>query len=200
MCCDYVANLFQDWVRQNVAHENRLALVYRCATRSTLWANNKSVKRCNIGFGKSWRRNRPHVYTVLIKKPDRAEHSFTMRFDNPRHARQHFLQRRACENHSQYFENILTGEVFRQCAIQIGRADRLVGTMFCGRHPRIIVQAAIPSLLGTYADASQAFEWLNRAYAQRDGGLVDIKVDPLLRSLHGDPRYAALLEEMRLPL
>jgi hypothetical protein len=93
-----------------------LSLVYRCATRSALWANNKSVKRCNVGFGKVWRCNSPHVYTVLIKKPNRAEHSFTMRFNNPRHARQHFLQRRACENHSQYFENILTREAFRQCA------------------------------------------------------------------------------------
>ena len=72
--------------------------------------------------------------------------------------------------------------------------------MFCGCHPRIIVPLAIPSLLGTYANASQAFEWLNRAYAQRDGGLVDIKVDPELRSLHGDPRYAELLEKMRLPV
>lgn len=166
MCCDYVAHLFKDWVRQNVADENRLALVYRCAARSALWANNKSVKRCNVGFGKSWRCNSPHVYTVLIKKPNRAEHSFTMRFNNPRHARQHFLQRRACENHSQYFENILTGELFRQCAIRlrIGCADRLLGTMFSGCHPRIIVPLAIPSLLGTYANASQAFEWLNRAY------------------------------------
>jgi hypothetical protein len=40
----------------------------------------------------------------------------------------------------------------------------------------------------------------NRAYTQRNGGLVDIKVDPLLRSLHGGPRYAAFLEKMRLPL
>jgi hypothetical protein len=39
MCCDYVAHPFKDWVRQNVADENRLALVYRCATRSALWAN-----------------------------------------------------------------------------------------------------------------------------------------------------------------
>ena len=72
--------------------------------------------------------------------------------------------------------------------------------MFSGCHPRIIVQLAIPSLLGTHANVSQAFEWLSRDYAQRDGGLVDIKVDPLLRSLHGDARYAALLEKMRLPL
>ena len=46
----------------------------------------------------------------------------------------------------------------------------------------------------------QAFEWLDRAYAQRDGGLSSVKVDPLLRNLHDDPRYSALLEKMRLPL
>jgi hypothetical protein len=44
----------------------------------------------------------------------------------------------------------------------------------------------------------KAFEWLNRAYRQRDSGLVGLKVDPLLRSLHGDPRYRLLLEKMRL--
>src|ERR1700719_835795 len=72
-----------------------------------------------------------------------------MRFNNPRHARQHSLHTRACENHSQDFENILTREVFRQCAIRLGIvcADRLGGTMVCGRHPRIIVPLAIPSLL-----------------------------------------------------
>jgi hypothetical protein len=36
-----------------------------------------------------------------------------------------------------------------------------VGTMFSGCHPRIIVPLTIPSLLGTYASASQAFESLN---------------------------------------
>jgi hypothetical protein len=40
---------------------------------------------------------------------------------------------------------------------------------------------------------SQTFEWLNGAYAQRDGGLVDIKVDPLLiRSLNRSRTCAAL--------
>jgi TolB-like protein/DNA-binding winged helix-turn-helix (wHTH) protein/Tfp pilus assembly protein PilF len=45
----------------------------------------------------------------------------------------------------------------------------------------------------------EAFEWLDRAYAQRDGGLILTKVDPLLKNLHGDPRYAALLKKLNLP-
>jgi hypothetical protein len=47
-------------------------------------------------------------------------------------------------------------------------------------------------------ESDKAFEWLDRAYAQRDGG-VDIKGNPLLKSLERDPRYAALLKKMHLP-
>src|ERR1700756_743123 len=39
----------------------------------------------------------------------------------------------------------------------------------------------------------EAFEWLDRAYVQRNPGLIETKVDPLLKSLHHDPRYAAFL-------
>jgi len=42
-----------------------------------------------------------------------------MGFHNPHHTSQHFLQRCACENHSQDFENMLTGEVLRQYAIRL---------------------------------------------------------------------------------
>jgi serine/threonine protein kinase/Tfp pilus assembly protein PilF len=45
-----------------------------------------------------------------------------------------------------------------------------------------------------------AFEWLEQAYAQRDGGLSEIKGDPLLKNLETDPRWAAFLKKMHLPL
>ena len=48
-------------------------------------------------------------------------------------------------------------------------------------------------------ETDKAFEWLDRAYQQRDGGLSDMKVTPLLASLHGDPRYKSLLRKMKLP-
>jgi tetratricopeptide (TPR) repeat protein len=49
-------------------------------------------------------------------------------------------------------------------------------------------------------EADQAFEWLDRAYAQRDAGLNVVKGDPLLKSLERDPRYTAFLKKMRLPV
>ena len=47
-------------------------------------------------------------------------------------------------------------------------------------------------------DAGRAFEWLERAYRQRDAGLASMKIDPLLRGLHGDPRWPLLLQRMGL--
>jgi serine/threonine protein kinase/Tfp pilus assembly protein PilF len=45
----------------------------------------------------------------------------------------------------------------------------------------------------------KAFEWLERARVQRDGGLSTIKSDFLLASLHDDPRYPELLKRLGLP-
>ncbi|MBI2956936.1 MAG: protein kinase [Acidobacteria bacterium] len=48
-------------------------------------------------------------------------------------------------------------------------------------------------------EADRAFEWLERAYTQRDGGLTRMKGNPLLKYLERDPRYATFLKKMRLP-
>ncbi len=44
-----------------------------------------------------------------------------------------------------------------------------------------------------------AFEWLERAYRQRDFGLYYLKSDPFLANLRGDSRYKVLLAKMDLP-
>ena len=48
-------------------------------------------------------------------------------------------------------------------------------------------------------DGDAAMHWLETALEQNDGGLVEIKYDPLLRSLRADPRYQALLKKLNLP-
>ena len=47
-------------------------------------------------------------------------------------------------------------------------------------------------------ESDKSFEWLERAYKQRDGGLIQIKNDPLLKNLRHDPRYTELLKKMHL--
>lgn len=47
-------------------------------------------------------------------------------------------------------------------------------------------------------DTDRAFYWLDRAYDQRDAGLASIRVDPLFRNLHADPRWQQWLVRMGL--
>jgi len=47
-------------------------------------------------------------------------------------------------------------------------------------------------------EADDAFLWLERAYTQRDSGLTLAKPEPLLRSLHVDPRWTAFMRKMGL--
>jgi tetratricopeptide (TPR) repeat protein len=44
-----------------------------------------------------------------------------------------------------------------------------------------------------------AFDWLSRAYRQRDAGICMMKTDLLLRSLRDDPRYVRMLRTLDLP-
>jgi hypothetical protein len=48
-------------------------------------------------------------------------------------------------------------------------------------------------------DANAAFQWLDRAYTQRDIFLEYIKGEWALKSLESDPRYKAFLRKMNLP-
>ena len=47
-------------------------------------------------------------------------------------------------------------------------------------------------------EIDDAFRWLDGAYGTHDQGMLHLKTDPLLRNLHGDPRFQALLSRMRL--
>jgi TolB-like protein/DNA-binding winged helix-turn-helix (wHTH) protein len=65
-----------------------------------------------------------------------------------------------------------------------------------------VSQSAAYQIAEAYAgrgEPDQAFEWLERAYRQRDGGLTGLRRDPLLISLRSDPRYKAMLKKINLP-
>jgi TolB-like protein len=48
-------------------------------------------------------------------------------------------------------------------------------------------------------ETDKAFEWLQIAFDNHDGGALSLGVDPLLRGLHDDPRYKNLLVKLGLP-
>lgn len=49
-------------------------------------------------------------------------------------------------------------------------------------------------------ESDKVFNWLERAYKQRDSGLAEIKGDPLMTSIMKDSRYDAFLKKMKLPV
>src|SRR5262249_20890507 len=47
-------------------------------------------------------------------------------------------------------------------------------------------------------DRERALEWLDKAYSERDWGLVGLKVFPELDDVRSDPRFSDLLKRMNL--
>lgn len=54
----------------------------------------------------------------------------------------------------------------------------------------------VAEALAFRGDVDRAFEWLERAYQQRDSGLPQMQSWPLLRNLHGDARWRPFLERI----
>ena len=48
-------------------------------------------------------------------------------------------------------------------------------------------------------DPDHAFEWLDRAYTDRDSGLTQLLVTPFLLAYKNDPRFAALCVKLKIP-
>jgi TolB-like protein/DNA-binding winged helix-turn-helix (wHTH) protein len=54
-------------------------------------------------------------------------------------------------------------------------------------------------LYGALGNKDEAFRWLDKAYEQRDPGLMYLKVDPTMDPLRSDPRFRALVRRVGLP-
>jgi eukaryotic-like serine/threonine-protein kinase len=98
---------------------------------------------------------------------------------------------------------------------ELNEAYRLGGLamVYAAMGRRAESDAALNSLTGKFASSDaygiaevhayrgerdDAFRWLDLAYRQHHPGMPGLKTDPLLRNLHGDPRFQALLTRMRL--
>jgi tetratricopeptide (TPR) repeat protein len=57
----------------------------------------------------------------------------------------------------------------------------------------------VAGIYSTLGEQDQAFEWLEKAYQERDDQLTWIRVDPIFGSIRSDPRYTDLLRRMGLP-
>ena len=46
--------------------------------------------------------------------------------------------------------------------------------------------------------ADEAFEWLDRALRERDGGVLEVRAGPLFQPLRADPRWEPFLRRVGL--
>ena len=49
-------------------------------------------------------------------------------------------------------------------------------------------------------EADKAFEWIDRALAAHDGGVSELRLEPLLRGVRRDPRFKDLEKRIGLPV
>jgi adenylate cyclase len=68
------------------------------------------------------------------------------------------------------------------------------------KRPKDESPGVVASLYALAGDKDSAFEWLDKAYAERDGeDITLLKCDPAFKNLRGDPRFGDLLRRMGLP-
>jgi len=77
-------------------------------------------------------------------------------------------------------------------------SDAALSKLITQYHANMAYQIATVYAFRNQSD--EAFEWLERAYAQRDSGLIGTKVEPALQNLHSDPRFTAFLKKLNLPI
>jgi tetratricopeptide (TPR) repeat protein len=76
-------------------------------------------------------------------------------------------------------------------------ADAALSELIAKHHADAAYQIA--QVYAFRKQSNEAFKWLDQAYAQRDGGLIGTNVDPFLKNLHNDPRFASFLKTIHLP-
>ena len=92
----------------------------------------------------------------------------------------------------------LAGEVLAYHSLRRERdSNAALANLIAKHHTDAAYQIA--EVYAFRGESDKSFEWLERAYKQRDPGLTEIKADPLLKPLRHDPRYTEFLQKMRLP-
>jgi hypothetical protein len=57
----------------------------------------------------------------------------------------------------------------------------------------------VASAYARVGDKEKSLEWLQKAYEERNGDITLVNSYPDYKSLHGDPRFSALLKRIGLP-
>ena len=107
------------------------------------------------------------------------------------------------EKAKQLNDNTYVSTLFAQARARAGDKDaalRMLSELDKISQQREVVGYFRALLYLSLNNKEEALRWLEQGYAERDGSNIStIKVDPLLASLHGDPRFEALVQKVIAP-
>jgi adenylate cyclase len=75
------------------------------------------------------------------------------------------------------------------------KARNVLNRMLDIRSRRYVDAFLIGEVCASLGEKEEAFEWLNKAYEERAGQMIFIKIDPWWKNLRSDPRYKELLKK-----
>jgi TolB-like protein/Tfp pilus assembly protein PilF len=102
----------------------------------------------------------------------------------------------AAENDTADWARLLTVSCARWGQKRVPESDAALAELIAKNGEVAAYQIA--EVYGYRNDRDKAFEWLERARRQRDAGISGLRPDVLLKSLHDDPRWDALLRTLGL--
>ena len=76
-------------------------------------------------------------------------------------------------------------------------ADAALTDLISSSRDKLAYQVA--QVYALRGETDKAFEWLQISYDNHDTGTLGLLVDPMIRGLHGDPRYKTLLTKVGFP-
>jgi TolB-like protein/Flp pilus assembly protein TadD len=92
----------------------------------------------------------------------------------------------------------LSGEALAYFALgRLGDSDKALKKLIATHQNDSAYQVA--EVYAYRGETDKAFQWLDRAFRQRDPGMPELKTNRLMENLRQDSRYAELLKKMRLP-
>lgn len=80
-----------------------------------------------------------------------------------------------------------------------GEAQAVLQEMEALSKLRFVTSYGVALVHAGLGQIDQAFRWLDRAFDERSHWLVWLRLDPLWKSLHADPRFATPVSRMRFP-
>lgn len=82
---------------------------------------------------------------------------------------------------------------------QRAEAEKILNELREESKQKYVSQYNIAMVYAGLGDKEQAFAWLEKAVAERDSNISQIKVEPAFDGLHSDPRFGELLRRIGLP-